>query len=91
MKRDWFDKKLRRDAPKRKEGFRHLPLGYQELDRKQRMKIWLRDRDMTLADLAEKCGIHFSYPGKILIARTEKPSPEVRERLLAAGIPEDML
>ena len=57
----------------------------------KRLRLWLAEHDMTLADLARRLGVHHTYPGKVLVARSEEPSPEFRARLLKLGMPEDLV
>lgn len=57
----------------------------------KRLRLWLASKAMTLADLAERTGVHHTYPGKVLVARTEEPSPEFRAKLLKLGLPEDLV
>lgn len=58
-----------------------------ELSPEKRLRLWLAEHDLTLADLAARTGVHHTYPGKVLVARTEEPSPEFRAKLLQLGMP----
>ena len=41
--------------------------------------------------LARDMGVHPTYPGKLLLSRTEELTPERREWLLARNCPEELL
>jgi hypothetical protein len=69
-----------------------MPFDDTDLPREARLKLWLRRRGYScLADLARDMGVHHTYPGKLLVARTEAMPPERREWLLEREFPEDLL
>jgi len=62
------------------------------LPRRARLKLWLRRAGYSsLAALAKDMGVHHTYPGKLLVARTEPITPEWREWLMERGCPEGLL
>jgi len=62
------------------------------LPRLARLELWMRRAGYpTLAALAEDMGVHHTYPGKLLVARTEEITPERRVWLLERGCPEEVL
>jgi hypothetical protein len=57
-----------------------------------RLTLWLRRAGYgSLAALAADMGVHPTYPGKMLLARTEPITPEWREWLREKGFPEELL
>ncbi len=69
-----------------------LPFDDACLPRRARLKLWLRRRGYaSLAALARDMGVHPTYPGKLLLSRTEELTPERREWLRARDCPEELL
>ncbi len=59
--------------------------------REQRLRLWLREQELTLAGLAKRMEVHKSAPGKWLISY-RAPLPEARRvKLLTMGMPSNML
>jgi hypothetical protein len=62
------------------------------LPRRARLRLWLRRRGYpSLAALARDMGVHPTYPGKLLLSRTEALTPERRAWLLERGCPEELM
>lgn len=57
-----------------------------------RLALWLRRAGYgSLAALARDMGVHHTYPGKLLVARTEPMPPQWRAWLLERGCPAEVL
>lgn len=57
-----------------------------------RLTLWLRRAGYgSLAALAAEMGVHPSYPGKMLVSRTEPITPEWRAWLLERRCPEEVI
>ena len=57
-----------------------------------RLTLWLKRCGYgSLSALSSDMGVHPSYPGKLLVARTEDITPEWRAWLLGRGCPEEVL
>lgn len=62
------------------------------LPRLARLELWMRRAGYSsLAALAADMGVHHTYPGKLLVARTEEITPDRRAWLLERGCPEEVL
>lgn len=73
-------------------GQRALDFDDSGLPRRKRVMLWLaRAGYASLADLAADMGVHHTYPGKLLVARTEEITPEWRAWLVGKGCPEGLL
>ena len=64
-----------------------------KLSRDKLLLRWFKDRGLTLTeDVAQIMGgVHRTFPGKCLIACTDALPKEMRNRLLAYGVPERLL
>lgn len=63
-----------------------------KLKREKRLLRWFKDRGWDLiTDVARVMGIHRTFPGKCLIACTDPLTCEMRRKLLAAGVPDNLL
>lgn len=63
-----------------------------KLTREKRLLRWFKDRGWDLTtDVARVMGVHRTFPGKCLIACTDPLPREMRQKLLAAGVPDILL
>lgn len=63
-----------------------------KLTREKRLLRWFKDRGWDLTtDVARLMGVHRTFPGKCLIACTDPLPSEMRRKLLAAGVPDNLL
>ncbi len=62
------------------------------LPRRTRLRLWLRRAGYSsLAALAKDMGVHHTYPGKLLVSRTEAITPQWRAWLVERGCPEGVI
>ncbi|MFK4765307.1 XRE family transcriptional regulator [Desulfobaculum sp. SPO524] len=58
----------------------------------KRLELWMRDQGLTFKDIATQLGVHHTWPGKVLVAKTEKLTPERRRQLIdVVGVPEELV
>lgn len=73
-------------------GQRALDFDDSGLPRRKRVMLWLaRAGYASLAQLAADMRVDATYPGKMLVARTEGITPERRAWLLGKGCPEGLM
>ncbi|NJB67221.1 cyanate lyase [Desulfobaculum xiamenense] len=70
-----------------------LPLDFGPgVPREKRLELWMRDHGLTFKDIAAQLGVHHTWPGKVLVAKTEKLTPERRRQLVEiVGLPEELV
>ena len=72
----------------RQKGLPGLGVDEKRLTREKRLLRWLKARGWDLTtDVARIMGVHRTFPGKCLIACTDPLPREMRQKLLAAGVP----
>ena len=74
-------------------GLPGLGVDEKKLTREKLLLRWFKEHGLTLTeDVAQIMGgVHRTFPGKCLIACTDALPKEMRNRLLAYGVPERLL